>query len=296
MAKTTTTTRFADLSTAAREVLRDSGARQNLIAQEAWNDRRFGAAKREAALYLRDRLRRRVARKQAEHSQCAVSDIREQLDGLRRRAAVLVAEQLHAERLGRLYTSRHGRVLEGRGGCEQEIDIYSKSYSRRYGGLTIHHAGARLSGGEIVVENHRGREVARLPYTPGLAVALARAARRDLAEVHWVARRAIGAVSHAELTARFGEAGSDDRLQVRSPYAVADAGDRGLIVTDNPFRPRVVQVVVTDATTGLRHHLTVPPRFGKRLAAGESAADRVLAAIAWTFGLAAAQYAPAVEA
>lgn len=88
-------------------------------------------------------------------------------------------------------------------------------------------------------------------------------------------------------------AGEDDRVQITLPRVVAHSRE-GTVVRDDDGR--VVQVVVYCPTTGERHHLTVPPRFGRRsFGRGESEADRVHAAIAWTFGLRPEDYRPAVQ-
>lgn len=88
----------------------------------------------------------------------------------------------------------------------------------------------------------------------------------------------------------FAPQGDDDRVQVRLPIVIASS-DEGVVVTDESGR--VCQVVVKCSTTGTRHQLTVPPKFGRPLGK-ESEADRVRAALAWTFGLKPDQYRVAV--
>lgn len=113
-------------------------------------------------------------------------------------------------------------------------------------------------------------------------------------------------VTEQRLTRRFGAAGQDDSLRIRRPYCIARARE-GWIIADRPdelveayvcgaWRRKgepVVQVVVRDPATGRRHHLTVPPKFGVPLKK-ESAANRVHAALAWTFGRSPRTYAPTI--
>lgn len=106
----------------------------------------------------------------------------------------------------------------------------------------------------------------------------------------------------ARLLEEVGPEGDDDRLAIRSAYDrhLAAACDGGLLVSDHATRPRVVQVVVRDSTTGRRHHITVPPKFAtpssKTYQKLGSSAARVKAAVAWTFSLAPSEYAPTCEA
>lgn len=137
---------------------------------------------------------------------------------------------------------------------------------------------------------------------------------------------------HADefLETRYGRPGDDDRVQIWRPVIVA-AAPNGAIVAETvvksvpvsligwhggrmcyygrdwvdpdgnavaPPRPaaaRVCQVVVTDPANGHRHHLTVPVFFGLPLRPWESAARRVHAAVAWTFGLSPDEYRPGTE-
>lgn len=101
---------------------------------------------------------------------------------------------------------------------------------------------------------------------------------------------------------RVGPAGDDDRLQIFHPLPVA-VSEQGVLVADHATRPRVVQVVVRDTTTGQRHHITVPPKFAtptsktyQKIVAKDGKRGLIHAAIAWTFNLTPAQYAPALEA
>lgn len=93
---------------------------------------------------------------------------------------------------------------------------------------------------------------------------------------------------------------TDDATRIARPYLIADGGDLGMIIADRKHCPGRVQVAVCDATTGTRHHITVPERFGavgseffRRLRTPE---NRVRAAIAWTFDLTAEEYHPEIEA
>ena len=107
----------------------------------------------------------------------------------------------------------------------------------------------------------------------------------------------------ARLLDRVGPEGSDDRLAIlpwsRHLSAVRVDGS-ALLIADHPTRPKVVQVVVRDATTGQRHHITVPPKFAtpasKTFQRLGSEVARIHAAVAWTFALTPAKYAPLVEA
>ncbi len=99
----------------------------------------------------------------------------------------------------------------------------------------------------------------------------------------------------------FGRPGGDDRLRIRRPFIVAFAPGLGMIIVDSLERPRLSQVIVRDTTTGLRHAIAIPTRFGDRRsktfrALGTDAA-RVRAAIGWTFYfLSPGDYDPDIEA
>jgi hypothetical protein len=103
--------------------------------------------------------------------------------------------------------------------------------------------------------------------------------------------------------AKIGPEGEDDRIQIREPRAIYGTCVAALIA-NRPGKDGVrwwdasitVQVVVRDTTTGQRHCITVPPSFARPLERGESEADRIRAAVAWTFGLSAKEYSPSVEA
>lgn len=101
---------------------------------------------------------------------------------------------------------------------------------------------------------------------------------------------------------RFGPAGEDDRTNLALWWVRvrAYAPGVGLILSDGLSRPQTVEVVVRDPSTGLRHHLSVPPRFGdpgsKTFQSLGSAAARVRAGVAWTFGMKPEEYAPELEA
>ena len=101
---------------------------------------------------------------------------------------------------------------------------------------------------------------------------------------------------------RIGPPGEDDRvnLALRVTRIRAHVPGVGVILSDNLARPQVVQVVVRDPSTGLRHHISVPPRFGdpnsKTFQRLGSSAARLRAALAWTFDMGPEEYAPALEA
>jgi hypothetical protein len=101
---------------------------------------------------------------------------------------------------------------------------------------------------------------------------------------------------------RIGPPGGDDRvnLALRVTRIRAHVPGVGVVLTDNLARPRLVQVVVRDPSTGLRHHISVPPRFGnpayKTFQKLGTSASRIRAALAWTFDLKPEEYDPALEA
>jgi hypothetical protein len=101
------------------------------------------------------------------------------------------------------------------------------------------------------------------------------------------------------LLAAFGPPGVDDRLSLRDPHLSA-CSPGGILLADDPRKPTVVQVIVRDPSTGLRHAITVPPRYAKpesktyqQLGSDEA---RVRAAVAWTFRLTPDTYSPNIEA
>lgn len=91
--------------------------------------------------------------------------------------------------------------------------------------------------------------------------------------------------------ARLGEPMKNDRLAIPlwSAHVSAYVPGQGLLLSDNPLRPKIVQIVVRDPNTGYRRHITVPPRFAnpatktfQRLQAEGGGARRFRAALAWT--------------
>ena len=101
---------------------------------------------------------------------------------------------------------------------------------------------------------------------------------------------------------QLGPPGEDDRVNLapRRSRVRAHVPGLGVIVSDRRPRPQLVQVVVRDPSTGFRHHLSVPPRFGnprskiyQKLGTSEA---RIRAALAWTFGMKPEEYEPALEA
>jgi hypothetical protein len=101
---------------------------------------------------------------------------------------------------------------------------------------------------------------------------------------------------------RIGPPGWDDRLNLALHVARvrAHVPRVGAILSDDLARPQVVQVVVRDPSTGLRHHISVPPRFGdpqsKTFQKLGNSVARIQAALAWTFDFKPEEYAPALEA
>ena len=101
---------------------------------------------------------------------------------------------------------------------------------------------------------------------------------------------------------RLGPPGEDDRvnLNLRQTLIRAHVPGLGVILSDNRVRTELVQVVVRDPSTGFRHHISIPPRFGnprtKTYQRLGNARARVHAALAWTFGMKPEEYAPALEA
>lgn len=89
----------------------------------------------------------------------------ERLRGL----AVAAAEAYHRH-VRPLYRSARGEVVYGRGGQEgRDGAAYAKAWHRRYGPARWLNAGVRIDADAaglpagLVLENYRGREVARLP-------------------------------------------------------------------------------------------------------------------------------------
>ena len=74
----------------------------------------------------------------------------------------------------------------------------------------------------------------------------------------------------------------------------------GIILSDRSTRTQLAQVVVRDPSTGFRHHISVPPRFGnprtKTFRELRTAEARIHAAVAWTFDMRPEEYEPALEA
>jgi hypothetical protein len=101
---------------------------------------------------------------------------------------------------------------------------------------------------------------------------------------------------------RLGPPGEDDRMNLNlwTARARGYVPALGLILSDDLARTRVVQVVVRDPSTGLRHHISVPPRFGnpqaKTFQRLGNARARIHAAVAWTFGMKPEEYEPTLEA
>ena len=101
---------------------------------------------------------------------------------------------------------------------------------------------------------------------------------------------------------RIGPPGADDRVNLSAwrTRIRAHVPGAGVLLSDDRARTQMAQVVVRDPSTGFRHHLSVPPRFGnpetKTFQKFTTARARIHAALAWTFGLKPDAYAPALEA
>jgi hypothetical protein len=101
---------------------------------------------------------------------------------------------------------------------------------------------------------------------------------------------------------RIGPPGEDDRVNLNLRWALLSAHVPGLgvILSDLSSRTQLIQVVVRDPSTGFRHHISVPPRFGnprtKTFRELRTPEARIHAAVAWTFGMKPDEYEPALEA
>ena len=109
------------------------------------------------------------------------------------------------------------------------------------------------------------------------------------------------------LISKRGVQGQDDRLQIWQPVYSA-LSEEGFLIKNHETNPNCGCVVVTDVTTGQRHHIIVPPKFVKPKAKtfqkaekfgkknfGSKERGRVIAALAWTFGLKPEEYKPTIE-
>jgi hypothetical protein len=156
-----------------------------------------------------------------------------------------------------------------------------------------------------LAQAHRARcraAIARLGIDPG---EVWHAEFQRLEREMWTARQSGGVASPEYIAvesalAAHRAAQPTDTARTISGAVLLAASPEGLLIGDRRERPTTVQLVVTDSTTGHRHQITVPPKFGRpesktwqRL--GNDAA-RVHAALAWTFALEPAQYAPQVTA
>ncbi len=97
---------------------------------------------------------------------------------------------------------------------------------------------------------------------------------------------------------RRGPLGEDDRFSLRR-WDISACSDEGLLIADSLTSPSVAQVVVTCPSTGCRHHIGVPPKFvnpkTKFYQKFKSSAERIHAAIAWTFNLSPEEYQVTTE-
>jgi uncharacterized protein (TIGR02996 family) len=84
--------------------------------------------------------------------------------------AVAAGEHYH-DHVQSLHTAKMAKVVYGRGGKDdQSWSVYSKGWHRNHGPAKWKNSGARFDNltdpKEIILENNRGREVARIPYPP----------------------------------------------------------------------------------------------------------------------------------
>lgn len=186
-----------------------------------------------------------------------------------------------------LTESQYAHTIWGSTGGEESVEWNHYSRRTKYP-CKYHNAGVTL-GDDLRVRIYDSRS--NHVYTS-----------RPLTRHDWLAsdpaaraQMILHAVSTEQLDA-VGPQGEDDAVQIRRPYLICRS-KRGIVIADTPasVRDQIVQVVVSDSTTGQRHHLTVPPRFGRPLADDETPIQRVRAAVAWTFRLPAKSYRPAIE-
>lgn len=88
-----------------------------------------------------------------------------------RKALACKIGDLYHQHIGRLFQSKWGEVLYGKGGQEtRDRDRYSKKWHNSYGSAKNLNGGARIAGegrkAQIILENHRGTQVAILPWPP----------------------------------------------------------------------------------------------------------------------------------
>jgi hypothetical protein len=102
---------------------------------------------------------------------------------------------------------------------------------------------------------------------------------------------------------QYGPQGEDDRQVLVPEFVKIESEDEfGMVISDRggnfplaPARkPRVVQVIVTDSSTGERHHIQVPPRFGdpdsKTYQKYKARGELAKAALAWSFDIPVEEY------
>jgi len=283
----------------------DMAPASELAARAVW---------REATGIMRQRLARRERRRIADAAwrpaRSRAAEIGEQLDRHRRRAAIAIGVHLAPW----IVDAGIAECRYGSGGQEVENwDRYSKRWHRQ-GPSRYRAAGARVVRkiGErrlpwIVIEDSRGRVVARYPVPP-----LAWARRMTYEQI---AERLVGRISRTRLDS-IGPVGEDDRAELVEPYLVGRSRDPegapAMIVASRPAQlvhawvagrrcrdigEPVVQVVVLDRSTGQRHAITVPARYGQPIdRRRETIASRIREALAWTWGLDADSYRPSISA
>jgi hypothetical protein len=96
-----------------------------------------------------------------------------------------------------------------------------------------------------------------------------------------------------------GPRGEDDAISIWNPVLVC-ASDDGAIITNRTVdgttaRVSQAQVCVRCPSTGQQHRIGVPAQFAMPLRSGETASQRIRAAVAWTFSMNPDEYRPERE-
>jgi len=197
-----------------------------------------------------------------------------------------------AEELAGIGGPRAARAaMEAIGPAEHAAWYVEEARLRRAVELTPSHDGYHRPPAIAWAEARRLVHIACDPATPRLDGWTVTSAQVAVALAHGTA-----AMDHA---AHLASQPTDDAHRIERPYLLASSS-HGLLIGDRRVDPRVVQVVVRDATTGYRHAISVPPIHG-RVGCGhwrrlETDAARIHAAVAWTFAREPEQYQPQIEA
>lgn len=167
----------------------------------------------------------------------------------------------------------------------------------RRDGLPRPHKAAVILAAYVLLDAYDGEQIWNLTRRQAVGVLLSYRVRHRVPVESLEIECIDGPIAPSWLDQHYGLPGDDDRVSPMSPTAVCACLAGAIIHDGQPsLRRRVTQVVVTDPAHGTRCHLTVPAHFSRPLGTGETAAQRVHAAVAWTFDLTPEQYAPAVEA